>query len=120
MEALRRLGVRMAIDDFGTGYSSLNYLARFPIDTLKIDRSFVGRILEDTRDRDVVRTIIAMGKALGLSVVAEGVDHPDVVRFLRQEGCHLGQGYFWTRPVPAEEVPALLRPSNPRRALAPV
>lgn len=108
MEQFRALGIRMAIDDFGTGYSSLNYLARFPIDTLKIDRSFVSRITSDERDRSVVRTIVAMGKALHLNVVAEGVDCREVVEFLRSEGCHLGQGYFWTKPVPAADVPELL------------
>lgn len=109
MESFRRLGIRMAVDDFGTGYSSLHYLARFPIDTLKIDRSFVSRILSDERDRSVVRTIIAMGRALQLNVVAEGVDCTEIVDFLRAEGCHLGQGFLWTRPVPAAEVPRLLQ-----------
>jgi len=108
LRALRDVGVRFAIDDFGTGYSSLGYLRRFPIDTLKIDRSFIQVLGTNEEDDTLVRTILAMARSLGIDVVAEGVETPDQLAFLRSENCAFAQGYLFGRPMPAGEILALL------------
>ena len=100
---LRKLGVKLGLDDFGTGYSSLSYLHRFPLDTLKIDRSFVARLLEDGENREIVRTIVTLGKNLGMDVVAEGVEEAQQLSDLRDLRCQHGQGYYFARPLPADE-----------------
>ena len=105
---LREQGVELAIDDFGTGYASLGYLKNLPVDTLKIDKSFVGDTPEDSSDAALVRTILAMGRSLGLKVVAEGVETEAQARFLVQEGCGVGQGYLYSPPVPARDFEILL------------
>ncbi|RZS58134.1 EAL domain-containing protein [Sphaerotilus mobilis] len=102
LHAIRALGVRLAIDDFGTGYSSLNYLNRFPIDLLKIDRSFVRDMLDDPRDLAIVKAIIGLGHTLDLRVVAEGVEGELEAQALRAAGCDELQGYHYARPMPAE------------------
>ena len=107
---LRDLGVGLAIDDFGTGYSSLSYLKRFPIDTLKIDQSFVRGLPGDADDAAITRAIIAMGRSLGLSIVAEGVELPAQQEFLRLAGCEFMQGYLYARPMPADQFEAELLP----------
>ena len=106
---LRNLGVKLGLDDFGTGYSSLSYLHRFPLDTLKIDRSFVARLLEDGENREIVRTIVTLGKNLGMDVVAEGVEEAQQLSDLRDLNCQQGQGYFFARPLPAEEAIRIVR-----------
>ncbi len=107
LEALARIGVRVAIDDFGTGYSSLAYLKRFPIDTLKIDRSFVNGIVDDVQDAAIVRSVVALGKALNLTVTAEGVETAAQQQRLIEIGCDLGQGYLFGRPAPAAALQVL-------------
>jgi len=103
LKNLRSLGIRLSIDDFGTGYSSLSYLHRFPIDTLKVDRSFVGTMEDGTENGEIVRTVIALAKALNLDVVAEGIETIHQLHQLRILGCEYGQGYLFSRPVPLEE-----------------
>jgi diguanylate cyclase (GGDEF)-like protein len=111
LRALKHLGVQIAVDDFGTGYSSLSYLRRFPIDTLKIDQSFV-REIEATGDNAIVSAIIAMGLSLKQRVVAEGIELPEQLAFLQAHHCAEGQGYYFSRPVTAGVFAALLRPAH--------
>ncbi|MBI4700585.1 MAG: EAL domain-containing protein [Deltaproteobacteria bacterium] len=108
LERLRRLGVGLAIDDFGTGYSSLSYLHRFPLDTLKIDRSFIAAMLQDAGTMKIVRAICGLSHELGLGIVAEGVETPAQLERLRELGCHRAQGYLFARPRPEEEICAAL------------
>src|SRR6185503_4078570 len=96
---LRNLGVQLSIDDFGTGYSSLSYLQRFPIDTLKIDRSFVMQMMENEENLAIVRTIVALAQNLGMDVVAEGVETEDQLKLLRKLECENGQGYLFSTPL---------------------
>ncbi len=107
-QQLHSLGVRLAIDDFGTGYSSLNNLKHFPIDTLKVDRSFVCDIPDDKDDAAIVTAIVAMAKSLHLEVVAEGVETREQLEFLRRLGCEIVQGYFYSEPLPFEQFRTLL------------
>ncbi len=108
LKQLRALGIRLSIDDFGTGYSSLSYLHRFPIDTLKVDRSFVSTMEDGSENGEIVRTIIALAKTLSLDVVAEGIETIHQLHQLRILGCEYGQGYLFSRPVPAEDAQAIL------------
>ena len=107
--SLKELGVRLAIDDFGTGYSSLSYLKQFPIDTLKIDRSFVQGIEQDPHDKAIARSVVALASAFDLTVIAEGIETIGQSRQLRELGCNRGQGYLYSPPEPAESFEALLR-----------
>jgi EAL domain-containing protein (putative c-di-GMP-specific phosphodiesterase class I) len=102
------MGVRLTADDFGTGYSSLSYLTRFPIDALKLDRSFVNNIMVSSADAIVVSAVISMGNSLKHRVVAEGVETPEQLAFLQFHGCHDGQGYYFSRPAVAEQFARLL------------
>jgi EAL domain-containing protein (putative c-di-GMP-specific phosphodiesterase class I) len=106
---IKEMGISISIDDFGTGYSSLSYLKRFPIDTLKIDRSFVRDIPADLDDVAIVRAIIAMARSLRMRTVAEGVELEEQMRFLRAEGCEEMQGFFYSRPLPSDEIVRLLK-----------
>ena len=95
LTALRSLGVRLAVDDFGTGYSSLLYLRRYPLDMLKIDRSFVAGLVDNPEDATIVDAVVRLGHSFGLQTVAEGVETADQLRLLRGLGCDMGQGHFW-------------------------
>jgi predicted signal transduction protein with EAL and GGDEF domain len=114
---LKSLGVTLAMDDFGTGYSSLAYLRRFPMDTLKIDRSFVERLGGDSEDVALVRTIVRLGKSLGMSTVAEGIEDVVQLAALQEMGCDYAQGYLLSRPVPAPEAARLLTEGLPHNVL---
>ncbi len=109
LRALKQMGVRLSIDDFGTGYSSLSYLKRFPLDILKIDRSFVSDLGTESDDGEIARAIIAMAHALDLEVVAEGVENQRQLDFMRDFECDFVQGYFFSKPLPAEEYARLLK-----------
>jgi len=108
LKELRSLGLSIAIDDFGTGYSSLNYLRRFPINSLKIDKSFVADLNQDANSKAIVQAIIALANSLKLQVIAEGVETSEQLEFLRQHGCQTIQGYFFSPAVPADELTRLL------------
>lgn len=108
LKSLHKLGIKLAIDDFGTGYSSLNYLKIFPIDVLKIDRSFIRDITFDKDDETIVKTIISMGHNLGLKIIAEGVEREAQLDIIKQYHCEWHQGYYCSPPVPAEEFEKLL------------
>ena len=103
LSSLRELGIHISIDDFGTGYSSLSYLKRFPVHTLKIDRSFVRDMFEDGSDHGIVRTIIAMAQNLGLTPLAEGVEDARQAASLQALGCREAQGFHFGRPLPAAD-----------------
>jgi diguanylate cyclase (GGDEF)-like protein/PAS domain S-box-containing protein len=103
LDALKTMGIRLELDNFGTGYSSLSHLKRFPVDGVKIDKSFVEGLGENTTDEALVRTIIDLCHTLGLEVLAEGIETPEQAALLRDMGCDLGQGYYFARPLPSEE-----------------
>jgi len=115
MLRLKSLDLKLAIDDFGTGYSSLSYLHRFPMDTLKVDKSFVGRLEQSLEDQAIIHTILTLGKKLGMEVVAEGVETIEQVHMLKDESCDYGQGYFFAKPLSREDAWELLKRSCPHR-----
>jgi diguanylate cyclase (GGDEF)-like protein len=116
LHSLRAMGLHLSVDDFGTGYSSFSYLKHFPLDTLKIDRAFIRDITTDPDDAAISTAIIALGHALGLTVTAEGVETADHVELLRRQGCDHMQGYYFSRPIPADAVAELLREPKPIRS----
>jgi EAL domain-containing protein (putative c-di-GMP-specific phosphodiesterase class I) len=109
LRALKRIGVQLLIDDFGVGYSSLSYLRNFPIDALKVDKSFVHGIMSGPNGGAIVRAVIGIGKSLQHRVIAEGVETPAQLAFLQAEGCREGQGYYFSRPLVAEELAEVLQ-----------
>jgi len=109
LNQLKQLGVRISIDDFGTGFSSLNYLKQFPVDTLKIDQSFVRELYNNPNDETIVKTIISMAHNLNLNVVAEGIETKEQLVFLQQHLCNEGQGYFFSKPLPVNELEVVLQ-----------
>ena len=116
--AINKMGIRLAIDDFGTGYSSLAQIKRFPIDTLKVDRSFISDLQTDSEDRAITKAIIAMGKTLSLTIVAEGVETQEQKAFLREHFCDEVQGYHFSKPVAADQFAELLRRNGEGRSSA--
>ena len=110
---LKQLGVRVVLDDFGTGYSSLSYLSHFPLDGLKVDRSFVAQMQEGSPERAIVTAVGTMAGAMNLQVVAEGIENDDQVAALTALGYRLGQGFLFARPMPAEAFAELLSPPQP-------
>jgi len=116
MVQLKALGLQLAIDDFGTGYSSLSYLHRFPTDTLKIDQSFVGQMDESYDDREIVHTIVALGRKLGMNLVAEGIETQSQVNLLMEMGCWRGQGYWFSQPLNPQDATALITARLPAAA----
>jgi diguanylate cyclase (GGDEF)-like protein/PAS domain S-box-containing protein len=123
LERLARMGARLALDDFGTGYSSLSYLRRFPVESVKLDRSFVAGIGADAEDSAIVTAVVELAQALGKRCVAEGIETEQQYALLRDLGCDYGQGYLMSRPVPADELRELLEPppvTAPTRAVPPV
>ena len=119
LKQIKETGVQISVDDFGTGYSSLSYLHRFPIDTLKVDRSFVSTMEEGSENGEIVRTVIALAKALNLAVVAEGIETIHQFHQLRILGCEYGQGYLFSRPLPVGEISRLLTDRNQWRNILP-
>jgi EAL domain-containing protein (putative c-di-GMP-specific phosphodiesterase class I) len=117
MKVLRDMGIGFSIDDFGTGYSSLSYLKRFPIDKLKIDRSFIKDLPADSEDEAITQAIIGVGRTLKHKVIAEGVETLEQQQFLQREGCNQMQGFYFSHPLPAEQIAELLT-SNPRELTA--
>lgn len=105
---LKDLGVQLSLDDFGTGYSNLAYLTRFPMDELKIDKSFVKRLGEDAKNTAIVRAVVDLAAALGLRMIAEGVESAGQASRLQELGCEWVQGYYFVRPLPAPEIERLL------------
>ena len=120
LKSIKELGVKISIDDFGTGYSSLSYLHKFPIDTLKIDRSFVNSIDDGSENEEIVRTIVALAKALNLTVVAEGIENVNQFQYLSMLGCESGQGYLFSRPLPATEIVKLINDEAPWDYVLPI
>jgi EAL domain-containing protein (putative c-di-GMP-specific phosphodiesterase class I) len=113
LAAMSQMGVRLAIDDFGTGYSSLAQIKRFPIDTLKVDRSFIRDLMRNPEDRAITEVIIAMGKTLSLTIVAEGVETQEQETFLREHACDESQGYHFSKPTTPDKFAELLRQHVP-------
>jgi EAL domain-containing protein (putative c-di-GMP-specific phosphodiesterase class I) len=109
LQALKDLGLQLSVDDFGTGYSSLSYLKRFPVDRLKIDKSFVRDIVSDSGDAAIAQAVIRLGQILGMAVTAEGVETEEQLAFLRLHGCDEAQGYFFSPPLPPDAFAALWR-----------
>jgi EAL domain-containing protein (putative c-di-GMP-specific phosphodiesterase class I) len=112
MNRMRESGVRFSIDDFGTGYSSLAYLSTLPIDSLKIDRSFVAGMYDKPQNVEIVRAVMTLGQAMGRRVIAEGIETQEQLSTLLSLGVHVGQGYLLSRPLPAEKAEALIPAGN--------
>ena len=109
---LKEIGVKLSLDDFGTGYSSLSYLKRFPLDVIKIDRSFVKDIHRQADSQAIVKAIVAMARSLKLSVIAEGVETHEELKFLKHNGCDAIQGYYFSPPLPALDATRLMEESR--------
>jgi len=109
LERLKRSGIKIALDDFGTGYSSLQYVNRLPLDCIKLDKAFVGQIRQSRKTEYMMRSIISMGRDLGLDIIAEGAETADQVEWLKNAGCAKVQGYYFSRPVPWDEAEKMIR-----------
>lgn len=115
LKTLSSEGIKIALDDFGTGYASLSHLKQFPVDTIKIDRSFVSDLEEDPDDAAIIRAVLNLGHSLGIQIVAEGVETPVQAAYLWAQGCDLGQGHLFGKPLPSGRVPLLLKNWNPAK-----
>ncbi len=113
LHQLKGLDLKLSIDDFGTGYSSFSYLHRFPLDTLKVDKAFVLRMLQNEKYAEIVRTIVVLGHNLGMDIIAEGIETEEHMKYLARLGCEYGQGYFFAKPMPADSMTEVLA-ENPR------
>lgn len=118
LHALKEMGIRLSVDDFGTGYSSLNYLTKFPLDELKIDKSFIVDVDSDSHNASIITAIVAMAKSLGLDIVAEGVETEKQLEFIAAHGVKIVQGYYFSKPLPAEQFKTLLENDSPTSLLA--
>ncbi len=116
LQRLKGLGIRIALDDFGTGYSSLNYITQLPLQLLKLDRTFIQRVGHSSTDEAVIRLVLEMARAVGHQVIAEGVETQKQVSFLRRHGCPMGQGYFFHRPMPWEDLEQVIAENAARRS----
>jgi EAL domain-containing protein (putative c-di-GMP-specific phosphodiesterase class I) len=117
--AIKQLGVRIAIDDFGTGYSSLAHLQQFPVDSLKIDRSFIAQLTANPEGETLMRTLVQLGKALSIETLAEGIEQQRELTLLREQDCDSGQGFLFARPLDADDVHGFLREwDSAREAIA--
>jgi EAL domain-containing protein (putative c-di-GMP-specific phosphodiesterase class I) len=114
LHQFRKLGVRICMDDFGTGYSSLSYLRSFPFDKIKIDRSFIRELGKESDCSVIIRAVMRLGSSLGMITTAEGVETEQQLDILRSDGCMQAQGYLFSRPKPASEIPAMLQQIRPR------
>ena len=117
LRGLRSLGVKLALDDFGTGYSSLSYLRRLPLDTIKVDRSFVSGLGTDPADIPIVQAVISLAHGLGIDVVAEGIETEAQLALLRELACDRGQGFWFSRPLPDPAMEALLAGASAGRLI---
>ena len=113
LEQIKSLGVTFAIDDFGTGYSNLNYLRTFSAQKLKIDRIFINTLGFDEKDVPLVTAIISIAESLGMATVAEGIENEAALKKITEMGCDMGQGYYWSKPVPAEQIERLIEAQSP-------
>ena len=118
LSQLKSLGVQLSLDDFGTGYSSLSYLHKFPLDVLKIDRSFVAGLIDNRESQQVVKTIMSLAEGMGMGVVAEGIECEDQARQLNEMGCEFGQGYLFAKPMSGPEAIRLLESRSSEGHLA--
>lgn len=118
LEQCRKMGMGISIDDFGTGYSSLSYLYYFPIDTLKVDQSFIRAMDQDTRSQELVKSVIGLGKNMGMTIIAEGVEEKSQSELLRAMGCDCAQGYYFARPMPEDDMLKALADWSPERIRA--
>jgi EAL domain-containing protein (putative c-di-GMP-specific phosphodiesterase class I) len=108
LQRLKKMGIKIALDDFGTGYSSLSYLKSFPIDVLKIDQSFIREMTVESKDARLTSAIIEMGHSLGQKIIAEGVETEQQLEYLTHRGCDIIQGYFFSKPLPTQDMTNLL------------
>ena len=116
---LKSEGISLAIDDFGTGYSSLRHLLLLPFDKIKIDQSFVANMIDNPESRKIVEAIISLGRSMGLTTVAEGIEREDQLAAVRDLGCRIGQGFIFAKALPAEQVPGYIRAQRPTMAASP-
>jgi len=112
MYRLQNQGIRLSVDDFGTGYSSLSYLHKLPVNTLKIDRAFIQDIDSSSRNSGIVAAIIGIAQALKLDVISEGIDNPEQIKYLQQLNCQFGQGFLFSKPLPADDIQMLFAKKN--------